>query len=270
MRDADGRLLRTYNGGEARLNAYLEDHAYLLEALTRRLRGDVRAALVRGGARDRDDDDRALRRPENGGFFTTSDDHEELIARRKDLDDHPAPSGNSAAANGLLRLAALTGDAGMGAAARGVLLLLAEPARKHPQGLAYLLTALDLYIAPTREVALIAPAGEPGRPRSAGGRRPWPATGPTWRSPAGCEGDAVPALLADRPAVRERRAAYVCESFSCKAPVGRSPSSRRCSRPRNRRLDAGAQRLRGGRFGVVRSVAIMPSSAWSAIEHQSR
>ena len=47
---------------------------------------------------------------ENGGFFTTSNDHEELIARRKDVGDHPIPSGNSSAAYGLLRLAALTGD----------------------------------------------------------------------------------------------------------------------------------------------------------------
>ncbi len=47
---------------------------------------------------------------ELGGFFTTSNDHEELIARRKDVGDHPIPSGNSSAAYGLLRLAALTGE----------------------------------------------------------------------------------------------------------------------------------------------------------------
>ena len=101
----------TYNGGEARLNAYLEDHAYLLEALialyeaTFEPRWFEAAQQIAATMIERFGD------PENGGFFTTSDDHEELIARRKDLDDHPAPSGNSAAANGLLRLAALTGEA---------------------------------------------------------------------------------------------------------------------------------------------------------------
>ena len=219
MRDADGRLLRTYNGGEARLNAYLEDHAYLLEALisiyeaTFEPRWFEAAEAIATTMIERFGD------PENGGFFTTSDDHEELIARRKDLDDHPAPSGNSAAANGLLRLAALTGDSASESAARGVLLLLAEPARKHPQGLAYLLTALDLYTAPAREVALIAPAGRPEATAAMaaavrGRYRPQVALA------GGCEGDAVPALLADRPAVAGAAAAYVCESFSCRAPVG--------------------------------------------------
>ena len=47
---------------------------------------------------------------DNGGFFETSSDHEQLVARRKDLEDHPIPSGNSSAAYGLLRLAALTGE----------------------------------------------------------------------------------------------------------------------------------------------------------------
>ena len=52
----------------------------------------------------------ALLDPERGGFFTTASHHERLIARRKDVDDHPIPSGNSSAAYGLLRLAALTGE----------------------------------------------------------------------------------------------------------------------------------------------------------------
>ena len=48
LRDADGRLLRTYKDGDARLNAYLEDHAFLLEALLTLYEVDLRAALVRG------------------------------------------------------------------------------------------------------------------------------------------------------------------------------------------------------------------------------
>ncbi len=52
--------------------------------------------------------------PERGGFFSTSSDHEELIARRKEVGDHPIPSGNSAAAMGLLRLAALSGERSYG------------------------------------------------------------------------------------------------------------------------------------------------------------
>jgi uncharacterized protein YyaL (SSP411 family) len=219
MRDADGRLLRTYNAGEARLNAYLEDHAYLLEAFVSIYEATFEPRWLEAAEAIATTMIERFGDRENGGFFTTSDDHEELIARRKDLDDHPAPSGNSAAANGLLRLAALTGDPAYEAAARGVLLLLAEPARKHPQGLAYLLTALDLYTAPAHEVALIAPNGRPeaieAMAAAVRGRyRPHVVLA------GGCEGDSIPALLRDRPAVAGAAAAYVCESFSCRAPVG--------------------------------------------------
>jgi uncharacterized protein YyaL (SSP411 family) len=218
MRDEDGRLLRAYNDGRAHLNAYLEDHAYLLEALltlyesTFEVRWFDEAVTVAQAMVERFADD------EQGGFFTTSADHEELIARRKDLDDHPAPSGNSAAANGLLRLAALTGDAAWEQRARGVLLLLAGPASKHPQGLAYLLAAADRYVAPTREVALVHPPGEPNAvaPLAAVYRTRYR---PHAVLAAGATGEATPPLLADRPASDDGALAYVCEHFSCRAPV---------------------------------------------------
>jgi uncharacterized protein YyaL (SSP411 family) len=154
---------------------------------------------------------------ENGAFFTTSDDHEELIARRKDLEDHPAPSGNSSAAHGLLRLAALSGDAEYERHAAGVLRLLAEPARNHPQALAYVLSALDAHLSPTREVALVWPRDGDGAAALAASYRS------RYRPHAvlagGAEGSTSPELLAGRPAVGGGGAAYVCERFTCKAPV---------------------------------------------------
>ena len=218
MRDEQGHLLRTYNDGRARLNGYLEDHAYLLEALidlyeaTFEVRWYEAAREIADAMIDRFAD------PTHGGFFTTSDDHEELIARRKDLEDHPAPSGNSAAANGLLRLASLSGEASYERHALGVLKLLAPIGARHPQAFAHLLAAADRYCSPTREVALIVPDGENAaagdlaaayrsryRPRAvlAGGRA----------------GSTVPELLADRPTLAGAEAAYVCERFACKAPV---------------------------------------------------
>ena len=110
LRDGDGRLLRTYKDGDARLNAYLEDHAFLLEALLTLYEASFerrwfeQARELAETMIDRFGD------PERGGFFSTSTDHEELIARRKEIGDHPIPAGNSAAALGLLRLAALSGE----------------------------------------------------------------------------------------------------------------------------------------------------------------
>ncbi|HRV60127.1 MAG TPA: thioredoxin domain-containing protein, partial [Solirubrobacterales bacterium] len=145
MRGTQGNLLRTWRHGEARLNAYLEDHAFLLEALLDLYQADFnpavfdRARAVAETMIDRFAD------PARGGFFTTSHDHEELIARRKDVGDHPIPSGSSSAALGLLKLSALTGEATYRRKAEEVLKLLAPAIARQPSAFGHLLQALALY-----------------------------------------------------------------------------------------------------------------------------
>jgi uncharacterized protein YyaL (SSP411 family) len=151
----DGRLMRTWKDGRARLNAYLEDHAFLLEALltlyeaTFEERWFTEARWVAQELIERFAD------RDQGGFFTTSDDHERLVARRKDLEDNPIPAGGSAAAFGLLRLAALTGDAVYEEAGAGQLRLVHEIAARHPTAFGHTLRALDFHVNPVREVALV-------------------------------------------------------------------------------------------------------------------
>ena len=154
--------------------------------------------------------------PERGGFFSTSDDHEPLVARRKDLEDAPIPSGGSAAAFGLLRLAALTGEARYEEHAVAHLRLLHEIAPRHPTAFGHLLQALDFHLAPVREVAL---AGEPAgvaRARGRGAVRVPPAR--RARGRRGRRRLGVP-LLEGRAPVDGRAAAYVCEHFACLRPV---------------------------------------------------
>jgi uncharacterized protein len=216
MRDRDGRLLRTFNAGRARLSAYLEDHAFLLEALLvlyeatfeERWFTEARALADTIVARFAD--------RERGGFFSTADDHEALVARRKDLEDAPIPSGGSSAALGLLRLAALTGEHGYEEQAEGQLRLLHEIAARHPIAFGHLLQALDLDLAPRREVALAGDAEGVGRLAEVvrEERRPHLvlAAGPG-------DGDSAVALMEGRTAVGGRAAAYVCERFACRTPV---------------------------------------------------
>jgi hypothetical protein len=213
MRDADGRLLRTWKDGEARLNAYLEDHAFLLEALlalyeaTFEPRWFAEARTLADAILERFGD------PDNGGFFSTSSDHEELLVRRKDLEDAPIPSGSSAAAVGLLRLAALTGEARYADAAGSHLRLVAELLGRHPQAFAHALTALDLRVHPPREVALA--GDEQGVAALAAVVRERLRPGLVL---AGPPGDAVP-LMEGRTPVDGAAAAYVCERFACRMPV---------------------------------------------------
>jgi uncharacterized protein len=221
MRDSEGRLLRTWKGGEARLNAYLEDHAYLVEALLRLYEATLE---VRWFDAARETADAMIARfadDELGGFFTTSTDHEELIARRKDVGDHPIPTGNSSATYGLLRLAALTGEASYEERALGTMRVFAPAALQHPEAFGHLLQAIDFHLSPTREVALVSPAN--GGSRSGGldelARVVRSAHRPHVVVAGGEEGTDRPELLRDRTAVEGRPAAYVCQHFSCRAPV---------------------------------------------------
>jgi uncharacterized protein len=220
LRDGEGRLLRSYKDGEARLNAYLEDHAYLVEALLTLYEAtfDVRWFDAARETADRMID--LYLDPERGGFFTTSHDHEELIARRKDVDDHPIPSGNSSAAYGLLRLAALTGERDYERHAVGVLRLLHRVATRQPQALAHLLQALAFHLSPVREVALVAPVdGAPSDAVSDLARVVRSAYRPHIVLAGGQEGTERPELMRERHPVGGKAAAYVCENFTCRAPV---------------------------------------------------
>ena len=211
LRDADGRLLRTWKDGHGRLNAYLEDHAFLLEALVTLYEASFDPRWFTAARELADTMIERFADDENGGFFETSADHEQLVARRKDLEDHPIPSGNASAALGLLRLAALSGEYDYERRGVSVLRLLHELAPKHPQAFGHLLQALDFHLSPTREVALAGDDTHALERVVRGAFRPNVVL-------AGGEHDGVP-LLQDRHPVDGRAAAYVCERFACKAPV---------------------------------------------------
>jgi uncharacterized protein YyaL (SSP411 family) len=214
MRDEEtGHLLRTYKGGRAHLNAYLEDHAFLVEALLtlyeagfdprwfKEARALAESMIKRFGDADR------------GGFFTTSTDHESLIARRKEVGDHPIPSGQSSAALGLLRLAALSGEARFADRAAGVFALFGEPMISHPDSFAHLLRALDFHLASKREVALV------GQDFSALEAIVRSEFRPNVVVAAGPAGAVEPPLLDARTEIGGEPAAYVCEGFTCNLPV---------------------------------------------------
>lgn len=213
LRAPDGGLLRVFNRGRAKQPAFLDDYAFLLEAYltlyesTFDERWFVRAVELAEAILIRFHD------PELGGFFSTGAEHTGLIARRKDLEDAPIPSGASAACFGLLRLSRLTGESSYLDAASSLIALLHPIAPKHPLAFGHLLRAMDFFVAPVREVALAGPSDELA---SVVRRGFFPHV-----VLAGGGGDAVP-LLAGRDAVDGEGAAYVCENFTCQMPVTRA------------------------------------------------
>ena len=204
-RDHEGRLLRTPT-----VHAFLDDNAFLLEATltlyeaTLEPRWYEQAIAVARSIVEGFED------PERGGFYTTTADHEQPVARRKDLDDSPIPSGNSSAAYGLLRLALLSGDGAYERHALGVLRLLYPLSSRHPQAFGHLLRGIDFYLSPVREVAIVGPEPDALLQTVRSQFRPHIVL-------AGGGGN-VP-LLEGREPVDGKAAAYVCEHFVCQAPV---------------------------------------------------
>jgi uncharacterized protein YyaL (SSP411 family) len=209
---ADGdRLHRTWRDGVAKGTGYLEDYANVAHGLyelhvatgtARWLRESHRLAHL---AIDLFADE------ENGGFFLAPADGEALVARQKDLDDNPTPSGNSMLAFHLLRLARLWGDDELERRAVGVLRLMRDVIPRAPQGFGWGLCALHLHLSPPRELAIV------GDPRSDVARTALRAFDPTAVVAFG-PADGVP-LLEGKTLVDGKTAVYVCERFACRAPV---------------------------------------------------
>jgi uncharacterized protein YyaL (SSP411 family) len=157
LRDQQGRLLRTYSGGTAKIGAYLEDHAFLLEALLALFEATCEEAFLTRAGELAQDMIARFSDPQRGGFFATASDAEALIARRKELEDAPIPSGSSSAAMGLLRLSQLTGEREYERHAVSVLRLVHEIAPRHPAAFGHLLQALHWYSSPARPIACEVP-----------------------------------------------------------------------------------------------------------------
>jgi uncharacterized protein len=207
----DGRLYRTHRNGIAKNTGFLEDYAdvahglYELHVATgepRWLEESRRLALLAV---------ELFADEERGGFFLTPHDGEALVARKKDFDDHPTPSGNSMLAYVLLRLARIYGDVDLERRAVGVFRLTVNGLRSAPSAFGWTLCALDLHFSPPRELALFAePADEIARAALA----PWQPNAVVAFGPA----DGVP-LLEGKERVDGRPTVYVCENFACRAPV---------------------------------------------------
>ena len=156
----DGRLLATYKDGKAHLNAYLDDHAFLLSALLELLQAEFRSidlafAMQLGDALLARFEDK-----QSGGFFFTSHDHEVLIQRNKIGQDNATPSGNGIAAQALLRLSLLTGETKYAEAAERCLKLF-FPALQQAAGYhSSLCTALAEYFQPCSVLVLRGTASE--------------------------------------------------------------------------------------------------------------
>jgi uncharacterized protein YyaL (SSP411 family) len=217
-----GRLLRTYRDGSARIDAFLEDHAILVDALVSLYQADFDPEWIRQARGLADTMVDRFWSDADGMFFDTAVDAEQLVVRPRDVNDSATPSGPSSATTALLRLAALTGEGSYEEIAAREMENLSGLLRQLPQGFGAMLSALDRYLTPAREVAIVGRTGaEDARALLDEIRRRYlPNLTLAFRDP---EEESQPEqwipLLADRPMVDGRATAYVCERFACRQPV---------------------------------------------------
>ena len=228
MSQPDGKLYRSYKTssglpgeqqkGQARLNAYLEDYAAFSRALIALYEATFDLRWLGEASRLTRVLIAQFGDPQNGSFFQTGLDHEQLVVRRKDFVDNAIPSGNSLAAETLLRLAVLTGNQAYRKEAERVLLVMKEAMTRQPTGFGRLLAVLNTFLSPSQEVAIVgdsASADTQALIRTVR-KRYLPNTVLALKHPA--EENVLP-LLQDRGLVDGKAAAYVCENYACKLPV---------------------------------------------------
>jgi uncharacterized protein YyaL (SSP411 family) len=235
MRSADGRLLRTACSGSApRLNAYLEDYAFFIDALVRLYEATFAPRWIEAARELTDLLIAQFADKQGSGFYFTGEDHEALIARVKDLHDSSIPSGNSLAATALLRLGKLLGKKAYLDRAEATLQGAAELMESSSLAAGQLLIALDFYLGPVQEIAIVGTAGAAETERvlraARAGFRPNRVV--ACKASAGdtkAAEEAVP-LLRDKPA-RGDVTTYICQDFSCQAPLVGAAASERALAP---------------------------------------
>ncbi len=208
---SEGRLHRSRRAGRSGGAGFLDDYAnvahglYELHVATGELRWLEESRRLALLAVELFGDD------EQGGFFLAPAGGEQLVARKKELIDHPVPSGNSMLAYVLLRLGRIYGDDELERRAVGVLRLLGPSLGRAPTELAWALNALDLYLSTPREIAI---AGPPSSEVARAALEPFDPNAVVAFGPA----EGVP-LLEGKGPVEGKPAVYVCERFACQKPV---------------------------------------------------
>ncbi|MDX1481139.1 MAG: thioredoxin domain-containing protein [Woeseiaceae bacterium] len=212
-----GRLLASYKDGRARFPAYLDDHAFLIDAIlelnqvrwdTGRLGFAIELAeLLLTHFED----------PDAGGFFFTADDHEALIHRSKTLADEAMPSGNGVAALALQRLGHLLGEQRYVDAAERTLRAAWQAIKEYPHGHVTLLSALEEYLEPPELLILRGPLAEIDRWRADAQKIYAPRRLVFAIDEAASD---LPGLLAERKPLAGESVAYRCIGTHCELPVG--------------------------------------------------
>ena len=221
MRGPDGRLLRTWRNGEAKLNGYLEDYACLADGLLSLHEATLEPRWLQDAVSIADGMNALFWDDAVGGFYDTGSDHETLVIRPRDVFDNAQPCGGSVATDVLLRLGVVTGNDDYSSKGATPLRAMQQLLGRAPAATGHWLGALDFYVSLPREIVIVGPAGDPATTSMLDevSQRFMPN-----RVLVGVSDPANPPLK-DSPLLEQRvmqdglPTAYVCENYACQLPV---------------------------------------------------
>jgi uncharacterized protein YyaL (SSP411 family) len=211
----DGRLLATYKDGRAHLPAYLDDYAYLADALLELLQTRWRSSDLEFARQLIDVMRSQFEDPVGGGFFFTAADHERLIHRSKTYSDDSIPSGNGVAASVLCRLGYLLGELPLLEAAERTLTTAWPMLQQYPQAHMSLVNALEDFLGSTQILIIRGDGPEIQRWATELGALYSP-TRMIFAIPRDAV-DLPPALAAKQATTAT--VAYICTGMTCSAPL---------------------------------------------------
>ncbi len=213
----NGQLRRAWRDGQTSGEVFLDDYAALILGLLDLYETDFNANWFSQARQLADEMIEQFADPQ-GGFFDTSSQSEALLMRPKDLQDNATPSGNALAAEALLRLAAFSEQAEYRRMAEQAFALSAEQALRYPTAFARWLCAIHFALAKVQQVAISGELSDPAvQALIAEARKGFQPHRILAVAPPPAQ---VPELLKNRPLIKNKPAAYVCEGFVCQLPVG--------------------------------------------------
>jgi uncharacterized protein YyaL (SSP411 family) len=214
----DGLLLRTYRDGQAKLNAYLEDYAFLIDALIDLHQVTLEEKYLAEAKKLNRTMEEQFWDEKDGGFFSTGKSHEELIVRSKEILDHSIPSANGVAARDLIRLSRLTENKELDKKAATLFKVFASTFNKYYSGVSGILCVLEGYLKPPADIVLVGKNHQEIRPFLK-------KIGENYNPDRlvyfldNTNSDLSLELHKDKVALSEQPTAYVCFNFTCTSPV---------------------------------------------------
>lgn len=214
------RLMRTWGQGKAKLNAYLDDYAFFVQALLDLAAADLNPKWLKHAIDLNQSMLEHFFDDAEGSFYYTSDDHEELLTRPKSYFDGSIPSGTSVAVFNLLRLAKLEGQGDHLNKCESIFKLYAPHFARIPDQFSNLICALDFHLSAGNEIVLFAD----------GSQNSWLESFKTLSKfylpnavmllkDIGSKDTIKSPMLKGRKLIDDKTTVYICQNYTCQEPI---------------------------------------------------